>query len=118
MGSRLLLTVIARRPDYADVSNTAFLVLLRMAGTALDHNGPTRPDGPATPARHYFGGWKPLAPYAGPRHKDPGPDRDLTPAAKQAVARAVRELTTCGLICPADPEIQSWFGHRCYEIRV
>lgn len=115
MGNALVNRAIALRPNYAHVSVSAFVVLLAMSRTALDRDQ-AHDDGPTVPARHYYAGWRLLALMLG--HKDPGDEKPLPPAAKQAVARAVRELTDCGLIGRAAPEIDAAFRHRVYVIRI
>ena len=84
------------------ISDRATLVLLRMAHSALDHEGLKHP------ARQYWGGWELLGMALG--YEDP-----TSSAAQSAVARAVRELTERGLLKRVG-EQSSRRGHACYEL--
>lgn len=110
MGSSLVNRAIAMRPNWPQLSGVAMQILYRMCLTALDH------DGAEMPACHYFAGWRPLAMMLG--YKDSGDDESMHPAAHRAVARGIRELTDCGVIGRAPPEIQAGYKHRVYVIRI
>jgi len=103
MGYQLVRDAIAKRPTWR-ISDRAYAVLLRMAFSALDPEHASEDH----PARHYFGGWWPLAMTLGYL-----PDRDewdaevlrdqpLSPAAERAISRALRELTAAQLIKRTD----------------
>lgn len=115
MGNSLVNRAIGMRPNYAHVSASAWLVLIRMSATALDREQAATDDRVSTPARCYFAGWRPLALMLG-RKVDS--DEPLDAAAHKAVMRAVRELTDCGVIGRAPPEFQEGFRHRVYLIRL
>jgi len=98
MGYQLVRDAIAHRPTW-HISDRAYAVLLRMAFSALDPEHASEDH----PARHYFGGWWPLAMTLGYLPGDEWDDdllRDqpLPPAAHRAVARALNELTDAQLI--------------------
>jgi hypothetical protein len=88
MGNQLARQLLVLRAGL-EVSDRAFVVLLRMSMTALDRD---RKD---QPGRVYFAGWEVLAMTLG--YDDP-----KGAAAEQAVARAIRELSSKGLVKRVD----------------
>jgi hypothetical protein len=89
VGKDLLLEAVAKRPLW-DLKPRSFDVLCRMCATALD-----REHG-HDPGRLYYGGWIPLAMMLGYPAPDEG--EPLEGAGKQAVRRAIADLTRAGLI--------------------
>lgn len=86
-----MLEAVAKRPLW-DIQPRSFMVLTRMCSSALDRENGTMP------GRLYYGGWVPLAMMLG--YDAPADGEPLSDTAKQAVKRAVRDLTRAGLIKP------------------
>lgn len=108
MGSLYVLQYAAH--GCPDISASAYRVLMRMAVVVLDQDS----EPGANDEGMYFGGWKALTPVLGYGVTD---DDDAIPnAAKQTIARAIRDLREHGYI--ADPKRRDQRGHwnRAYRL--
>lgn len=107
VGADLVLEAIAKRPLW-DLQPRSFMVLMRMCSSALDRENGT------APGRTYYGGWVPLAMMLG--HPAPDDTEPLADTAKQAVKRAIRDLTDAGLIKALPEDEQAQYRYRAYRI--